>query len=278
MWRSAIPTRRARASTFRFDAGGDACHRSQTQAYPSKIEVGGVRPSTSWFGFTFEACSGARMRDVLSRAQHGDGDTPRITAVGAEADLVTLTIGGNDANFSDILGLCAANLPARDCQDLPYQRLSSGRELSLRDWANLRLALLQNEVTQLYARLREQTQGSARVLAGGYAQFFGVDGRDDTCPEFSLFRGGERAFLNTATQELNRRLSLAAAAAGITHVGVDGEFQGYRICDQDNASDEYLTGAESLVNSRWVRCGLDRRPSDLRPYAPASNFGGGQWD
>lgn len=173
-----------------------------------------------------------------------------------------MTIGGNDANFEDTLSFCALNTPFVDCQGIPYQRLSSGRELSLRDWTNLRLALLQNEVTQTYLRIREASQPGTRILAPGYAQIFGVDQRATTCPEFSLFRGGERDFLNTATRELNRRLTLAARDADITHVDVDAAFESFRVCDQPSSGRKYLTGIESAINNwSWLQ---------LKRYGPGT--------
>lgn len=55
-------------------------------------------------------CSGAVTANVLDTPQH-PGMTAQSEALSAATDIVTITIGGNDLGFSDIIGACMAVTP-----------------------------------------------------------------------------------------------------------------------------------------------------------------------
>src|SRR4051812_9376685 len=68
-----------------------ACQRSAF-AYPSLMQA--------TFGtFSFVACSGAKTQNVLDS---------QVSALDAGTDYVTISIGGNDAGFGDVISACAA--------------------------------------------------------------------------------------------------------------------------------------------------------------------------
>ncbi len=74
-----------------YDSASGACKRS-TRAYPA-LWAASHSPST----FAFTACSGARTGDVTAG---------QLGPLNASTDLVSLTVGGNDAGFADVMTTC----------------------------------------------------------------------------------------------------------------------------------------------------------------------------
>jgi lysophospholipase L1-like esterase len=74
--------------TYLADSG--SCYRSQF-AYPVAVarQLGA--------NLTFAACSGARVQDIYNQ----------LGSLGANTTLVTLTVGGNDAGFVNVIARCA---------------------------------------------------------------------------------------------------------------------------------------------------------------------------
>ncbi len=90
------------------------CHRS-TRAYATYIRDPGTfqaiidRSDTI---FDFLACSGAVTDNVTASGQGQNDEPPQLSpsnGINASRDLVTITIGGNDAFFVDILKYCFAH-------------------------------------------------------------------------------------------------------------------------------------------------------------------------
>src|SRR3954470_22302907 len=69
-----------------------SCQRGP-YAYPALIKAD--RPNTS---LTFVACSGAKTTDVLNN---------QVQSLSTSTNIVTITIGGNDAGFSNVITQCA---------------------------------------------------------------------------------------------------------------------------------------------------------------------------
>ena len=55
--------------------------------------------------FWFNACSGAETQHIDLVSQ-GIGQPRQVSSLNAGHDLITITIGGNDAFFSDVLSVC----------------------------------------------------------------------------------------------------------------------------------------------------------------------------
>lgn len=87
------------------DVGGsyeNRCHRS-SQAYPRLLQ-----DSLSLDSVAFVACSGATTADVLYGGS-GEGSwdgSPQVDALSEDTEIVTITIGGNDAGFQEYLFGC----------------------------------------------------------------------------------------------------------------------------------------------------------------------------
>jgi streptogramin lyase len=80
--------------------GGDQCHRS-TDGYPELIVSGLQR--------TDAACSGAVINDMFQTDHNGWGEPAQIDRIiNSSTGIVTVTIGGNDAHFPDVLAACVS--------------------------------------------------------------------------------------------------------------------------------------------------------------------------
>jgi hypothetical protein len=91
--------------------GSEDCHRSRGSYFSAVLQ--GFRFA---LGGNLWACSGARIEDVLRGGQHGE--PAQIERLRPDTSLVTLTIGGNDIGFSEIVTRCVVRLPwSSACRD-----------------------------------------------------------------------------------------------------------------------------------------------------------------
>lgn len=91
-------------------AGGDGCGRSDA-AYPAMI-ANALHPAS----FASVACSGATSAHVVSTPQSTFTPLPRrvpvqIDVLRPHTPLVTLSIGGNDLNWAQLIGPCLQPVP-----------------------------------------------------------------------------------------------------------------------------------------------------------------------
>jgi lysophospholipase L1-like esterase len=150
----------------------------------------------------FEACMGATTDDV-------HGQASRITP---ESTLVTLTVGGNDAGFVDVMVTCSLNGDA-DC----VRRVDEAERFIRAD--------LPGRLDRLYAVVRSRT--SAEVVVMGYPRLFETSG---TC----LMSAPKRTALNRAADALNEVVAARAAAAGFSFGDVRDAFAGHGLCGGDS--------------------------------------------
>lgn len=219
------------------DRDGNRCHRSRN-AYPVLIaeRLRWLRGTTD---LDFRACSGAVISDLINPNRDNEGEEPQIHAVGADTRLVTLTIGGNDANFAKIIKECV--IPAgRAC--------NTAMDNEVRDSY---LALASNEPTatslyQAYRNVTKRMSPGARLFVFGYPDFVpyasvgNSAGRCETALEFTK---GESDWMSNWIQTFNGLIRHRAGRAGATFVDVDAVFQlptaaSHRIC----AESEWTNG------------------------------------
>jgi lysophospholipase L1-like esterase len=151
--------------------------------------------------FTFVACSGARTGDVLNQ----------INSVTSAATLVTVSVGGNDAGFADVITTCTLNSD-QTCLD---------RVNTAKNYANNTLPPLLDNV---YAKIKQKAP-SARVIVLGYPRFYTVPGSCNVG-----LSDTKRAAINSGADTLASVISGRSAAAGATFVDVRGNFAGHNIC------------------------------------------------
>ena len=122
-----------------------SCRRG-VYAYPYLISL--QRPNTA---LDFVACSGATTSDLMAN---------QIQAVNSATAIVTVTIGGNDIRFADLIAQCTLG----ECSST----LDSTK-------ATLTTVLVPRLDT-VYAAIRNQAASGARVVVLGYPRVFGSAG------------------------------------------------------------------------------------------------------
>jgi lysophospholipase L1-like esterase len=213
-----------RQGTDKYLPQRDTCHRSY-RAYPSLIA--GRRSSPGIWGFW--ACSGAHVAD-MSQANHENpgeiAQLDRIAPPGSSdrgVDLVTLTIGGNEAQFGSVYLRCIVShlLPALgSCQA---------------DWrvrVQDEIQRLRTSLPSLFRALRARAP-RARIVVLGYPNPFPISVPTlSKCrvwfePEDLRWMSREAVALNGAIQA-----STIAAKANVTYLAPSG-FSGHDVCAAD---------------------------------------------
>jgi len=149
----------------------------------------------------------------------------QLASADPRSDLVTVTVGGNDVGFADVVATCVIDVD-------PCSRLDGRVEAAL---SGLR-ATLEAAYRQIKARAP-----SARVLVLGYPQVIADPATVDldSCPAAGTVVPGRRItaddakWLRDKGARLADVISRAAKAAGVTYVDVAGPFAGHEACGPD---------------------------------------------
>lgn len=219
-----------------------ACHRSG-QAYARLLESSTTVDIAT---LRFSACTGATTADVVrpegstanGQALPGRTRNPlQIDSVTSDTDLVTLTLGGNDLGFADIVPFCAMTRCLRN--HYPNDQSTT----LLPDWIDQQRPRVVAAVGDVLDAILDQADPPPTVVLAGYPELFAPD-PGARCPESYLFERAERVAINEAIDDFNAALQQVASVEGAQFAPVTPAFNGYRVCERGSASEEYLTGIE----------------------------------
>ncbi|WP_326755354.1 SGNH/GDSL hydrolase family protein [Streptomyces hirsutus] len=185
------------AGSYTSDSGD--CKRS-TKAYPS-LWAAANAPSS----FKFVACSGATTTSV-SNGQLG--------ALASSTTLVSVTAGGNDVGFADVMQTCVLQSQA-NCVSRVNTAVSQMQ------------SSLPGKLDSLYGNIRARAP-QAHVVVLGYPRFYRLSG---SC--IAGLTETERSAINNASDVLNGVMAKQAANAGFTFSSVVDEFTGHELCSGD---------------------------------------------
>src|SRR5688500_13684864 len=149
--------------TRSYISDGTDCQRS-TKAYPSLIAA------ARGYALNFRACSGARVADVTNT---------QLSALTTATTYVTISVGGNDAGFADVLTTCAQPGWMSNC---------NGAINTAQAYIN---NTLPTQLSNLYAAIRARAP-YAKVVVVGYPRIF----MGEDCNAFTWFSPDEEARLN----------------------------------------------------------------------------------
>lgn len=195
----------------------------------------------------FRACGGAVSLDLVGRQQHKPSEAgPQLSFIDDSTDLVTLTMGGNDVNFANIMAKCAMN-HSSDCQDQAYLKLNSGRVLTLDEFTNLRLALVQVDLLDAFRKVRARAP-NATVLVADYPHLLSVNA-PGRCTEEAAFSRGEREWLKTGVDRMGTLIGLVARQAGVFSSSVIKDFAAHEKC---GGGAEWMYGIETSTKQTDV--------------------------
>ena len=193
---------------------GTSCQRS-TSAYPSLLAA------QKGYALNFRACSGATIPDVTNT---------QLSALSSATRYVTISVGGNDAGFGDVLTECATPWWAGDC---------NGAIDGAQSFIN---NTLPGRLSTLYSSIRSRAS-VAKVVVVGYPRIFmGVD-----CNAGTWFSPAEMTRLNQTADLLNSKLSSAASARGFSFANPTSRFIGHAVCNDV----EWINGLSSPVSESY---------------------------
>ncbi len=170
-------------------------------------------------------CSGADTADITGKqvVGMGAGTVPaQVRAVRRGTDLVTLGIGGNDANvFSALVSTCTrlAGRPEAPCAARLTQQYGTPRAV---------VAATGRRVEAALRRVRAAAPDALVVLVG-YPRLVDPSG---SCEAFPV-AAGDLPVVAGLERALDRALSRAAAAAGATFLDLRPASRGHEICSED---------------------------------------------
>ncbi|MER5685299.1 MULTISPECIES: SGNH/GDSL hydrolase family protein [unclassified Streptomyces] len=200
-----------------YDSASGDCKRS-TKAYPN-LWASANSPAS----FAFTACSGARTDDVTAG---------QLSPLNSSTDLVSISIGGNDAGFADVMTTCV----------LQSESTCLSRIATARSYVD---TTLPGKLNSVYTAIRSKAP-SAHVVVLGYPRFYKLGG---SC--IAGLSETERSAINSASDYLNAATAKRAADHGFTFSDVAGRFTGHEIC----------SGSAWLHSVNWLNIGESYHPT-----------------
>ncbi|MFE3329856.1 SGNH/GDSL hydrolase family protein [Streptomyces sp. NPDC059176] len=173
--------------------------------------------------FAFTACAGARTSDVTAN---------QLAPLSAATDLVSLTIGGNDAGFTDVMTTCV----------LQSEATCVARVEQAKGYVD---TTLPGRLDSVYDAIRAKAP-SARVVVLGYPRFYKLSG---SC--FGGLSERKRAAINSGADYLNAATAKRAADHGFAFADVVPTFTGHEIC----------SGSAWLHSLNWLSLGDSYHPT-----------------
>ncbi len=193
---------------------GTSCQRS-TLAYPSLLAA------QRGYALDFRACSGATVGDVTNS---------QLGALNGGTSFVTVSVGGNDAGFADVLTECALPGWASDCDGAI-------------DGA---VAIINNSLPGSLSGLYGSISGlapSAEVVVVGYPRIF----MGEDCNALTWFSPEEESRLNATADLLNGLLASVASSHGFGFADPTGAFIGHAVCDNP----EWINGLSNPISDSY---------------------------
>lgn len=202
--------------TFIAPSDSNGCHRS-TKAYARVLAETPVGMSP----VDFVACSGATTANVIAGR---NGEDPQLDAIASDADLVILTIGGNDAEFAEFVTDCVlSNCAGSGQYDDTMDRIEN--------------AVPDNLDTLFYA-IQGVIGEDTRVLVLGYPRMLPYgESEGSSC---LYLTGDEPSAVADVETGLNTAISAAVDRAGASFEFVDADavynnlrispFAGHELC------------------------------------------------
>jgi hypothetical protein len=217
------------------DGGGDFCHRSPL-AYSEVLgaEIG-LNP-------LFYACSGAVTSNITSTFHFGE--PPQITEPGVDssASLVTMTIGGNDAGFSNVLQACIEQKVKADLFNAAIGPvavwLGLGKDASCAHSSSF-TSSVDTQISNVFWPVKTTEQqllsavdpANTSVIVADYPRLFPSSSSAQGCTQLSLlFTKDDMNWMDSEGDRLDGVLQEAAGEAGVSFVDVRSIFSGHEVC------------------------------------------------
>jgi len=234
-----------------------SCDRSQSSAYPNLL-IKLLRTQDHQAPFSFTACSGALLNQILDPTHRSGGVVPpQISGkVQPSVGLVTLTIGGNNALFSNVVVTCLINgnclhqtFPPPGIAEHTARHVDPGDLLS--NWGPATIVEIGNEQGALFRTLRHHFP-HARIVVIGYPYLFparsgpGFPFMPPMCASIlNRLSANERAGIRTLQDQFNDRTYEEAVVSGVEFVSPDAIWAGHEPC---GAGGQYTNSVKPYLN------------------------------
>jgi lysophospholipase L1-like esterase len=195
---------------------GNTCFRSDN-AWPQRLA-----DAMDWVVTDFLACNGARTDELILNGHSHNGEKERnrsqISRITDHPDIITLTIGGNDLGFADVVTDCARGNCATDAEAAKIAA---------------KLDRLKQKLPRVYAAVREAAPG-ARLIVIDYPRLLPQGTEAEESPNCAVDPPGklttnEVEFLNAHGRELDAVIAQDAKQAGADFVEVSDAFAGHEL-------------------------------------------------
>ncbi|MHB9856897.1 SGNH/GDSL hydrolase family protein [Streptomyces sp. YIM S03343] len=197
-----------------YDSSSGDCKRS-TLSFPAQWAA-----AHSDFALKDVSCSGATIADVRNN---------QLSALNDETDFVTLTVGGNDAQFASVAEACLT-------QSDSYCKTAT-------DWMSYYAKnQMVTELAGLYKDIKTKAPGAA-IIVLGYPETISSTG---TCPVIDL-SAAKRTAMNGLADALAEGTKAAAAEESVSFVDMREPFKNHGACGSDPWIND-LTNASSVFH------------------------------
>ncbi len=209
------------------DSGSNNCQRS-TAAY------GILLAKILDYDLRFTACQGAVTRDLISPRSGDWGEGAQFEQLSPTTSLLTLSIGGNDAHFADVLQDCIDGLEL-----LPFNTCYRDDRISAPVGAALTRLDAQSSSPEnirpyrdLFSEARVRTP-AARRIAVGYPHIFPTAGGTRNYWPGSRCEGikvVDQRWMVQQIDQLNSIMERHALASGFEFINPNSAFSGHELC------------------------------------------------
>lgn len=176
-----------------------------TQCQRSTYSYGALIAASRGYSLNLRACSGAVVSDVAAT---------QLSVLNGSTSYVTISVGGNDAGFADVLTECAQPGWMSDC------------DAAINTAQSFIKTTLPNRLNSLYTSIRAKAP-NAKVVVVGYPRIF--NGED--CNVLTFFSPAEETRLNSTADQLNAVLRTAATNRSFSFANPTSRFVGHAWCD-----------------------------------------------
>jgi hypothetical protein len=214
-----------------YDSASGDCRRS-SNAYAA-LWASAHHPAS----FAFAACAGATTTDVEGQ----------LRGVGQATGLVSVTVGGNDAGFADVMSTCALN-----SQSACLERIAQARTYVDKT--------LPGRLDAAYAAIHARAP-RAHVVVVGYPRFYAVPG--DCLLGIS---DTSRRAIDAAADDLDGVIAKRAADHGFAFADVRPAFTGHELC----SSSPWLNGVTFPLEDSYHPTAEGQRDGYLPTFAAAA--------
>lgn len=180
--------------------------------------------------FNFLACSGAKTEDVKDK---------QLNTLDKRTDLITLTIGGNDVGFSNIIKSCAFGSD-ENCNKVTQNAINVVNTQLVTNYINLIDTI-------------KQKAPNARIVLLGYPKLFDIS--NNNCNDLLFGKDiNKRIYINNGSVALNKVAYRIAKKENISYRNMTRYFTGHEVCS---------TNREWINNSRVSEISAFYHPNQI---------------